>query len=436
MENVNCSITEVDAITRDLSVEIAKTRVEKEFAVVVKDTAKKAHLKGFRPGKAPASVVMQLLGDRIKGDVAMKLISEALEGLYKEHELKVVGQPEITLEKIEPTSELGFKARVYLVPEPKIDNYKKRKIKVLKRSLDDKAVTDSIEKLRESRAELKTPEGRDISEKGDVIALTLTVKDAGSDEIPTSEPFVGEIGEGKLPEAVEKALIGKKVGDAVDVTTVLPDDYAKEDLRGKEAQFLATVDGIFVKKLPELNDEFAKKAGIQAETVAELTAKMKERMGREFVEMEKSESQDAILTLLADENPFPVPQAMVDEEIRMMLMRFGAVRQDPWKMNIAPFRSALGEVAEKRVRCTVIMDRLAEQEQVQVNDEDKEKMFRELAEQTGGTLESTKEMIASRGNMEGMYAEIKRSKVLEQLVGWCDVEYTDAPSPEEGEKAA
>jgi len=409
-------------------VTVPKERVQKEYESSVVQVGRSAKVNGFRQGKVPRHMVEKLMGDRIRFDVTNRLINEALRGAFEEHKLEVVGQPEIDLKEMEPAKPLEFTAKVELYPQPTVTNYLNRKVQVSKRVVTDKDVEQSLERLRESKAELKPIEDRKQAQKGDVVALSVAVQ-VEDGEFSRGEPFVDELGSGRLSAEVEAKLVGMDVNDTKEVSITGPEDHQNPELRGKKLTYKATLHGLFTKNLPTLDDSFVKTIGLEVESVSALKDKVLEQLKKNADEEMKSESQSALLDLLVKENSFKVPSAMVDDEIRGIVARYGFAGKgaNPESIDVEPFRAQFSDFALNRIRCAIIIDRIGAAEEIKVEDADREQMIQRVAEQNGSTVEATRKTLLDKSRIMSFLLEVRRTKILDHLMGKTTVEYTDEP---------
>jgi trigger factor len=430
------SVVDIDEVTKQISVTVPQERVAKEYETSVKSVSRTAQVKGFRPGKVPRHMVERLMGDRIRYDVANRLINEGLRGAFEQHKLEVVGEPEVDLKEMEPAKALEFTAKVALYPQPSIANYLNRSVEVVKRVVGEQEVAESLERLREARAELKPIEDRKVAEKGDVVALSVSIQADGGD-FSRPEPFVDELGSGKLSVDVEAQVAGMTVNDSKEISVVAPADHANPEMAGKNLVYKVTLHGIFTKNMPELTDELVKTLGLDVETVDALKAKAQEQLTKQAEEDMKNEAQGALLDLLVKENPFKVPQVLVDEEIRGIVARygFGGRDVDPQTIDIAPFRAQFEEFALNRIRCAIIIDRVGSTEEIKVEESDRDKMIQRIAEQNGSTVEATRKALLDKSRIMSFLLEVRRTKILEHLMAKTTVQYVDAPAAEKAEKS-
>ena len=429
------SVVDIDEVTKQISVTVPQERVAKEYETSVMSVSKTAKLNGFRAGKVPRHMVERLMGDRIRYDVANRLINESLRGAFEQHKLEVVGEPEVDLKEMEPAKALEFTAKVALYPQPTISNYLNRKVEVVKKAVGDKEVEESLVRLREAKAELKPIEDRKIAEKGDVVALSVGIQVEGG-EPSRPEPFVDELGAGKLSADVEAQIAGMTVNDSKEISIVAPADHANPEMAGKNLVYNVTLHGIFTKNMPDLTDDIVKTLGLGVESVDALKTKIREQLTQQAEEDMKNEAQGALLDLLVKENTFKVPQVLVDEEIRGIVARYGFAGREvnPETIDIAPFRSQFEEFALNRIRCANIIDRVGSTEEIKVEETDRDKMIQRIAEQNGSTVEAARKALLEKSRIMSFLLEVRRTKILEHLMAKTTVEHLDAPKAEKNSK--
>lgn len=423
------SVVDIDEVTKQISVTVPKERVAKEYETSVRNVSRSARVNGFRPGKVPRHMVERLMGDRIRYDVANRLINEALRGAYQEHKLEVVGEPEVDLKEMEPAKALEFTAKVALYPQPTISNYLNRKVEVVKKEVGDKEVEESLDRLRESKAELKPIEDRKEARVGDVVALSVAIK-AEDGEFSRPEPFVDELGLGKLSKEVEAQVVGLAVNDTKEIESVGSEDLPSADMRGKKLTHRVTLHGVFTKNKPELTDDLVKTLGLEVDSVEALKAKIKEQLTQQAAEDMKNEAQGALLDLLTKENEFKVPEALIDDEIRGIVARYGFAGRgaNPESIDITPFKEQFKEFALNRIRCAIIVDRIGSLEEIKVEESDRDKMIQRIADQNGTTVEAARKNLLDRSRIMSFLLEVRRTKILEHLMEKTTVEYVKAPA--------
>ena len=438
MEDFQSSVQDIDEVTKKITVVVAKDRVKKEYEASVRQVGKTARIDGFRPGKVPRHMIERMMGDRIKFDIANKLINESLQSVFKEKELQTVGQPQIDLQEMQSEKELEFSATVELIPQPTISNYLDRTVEVKKTSVTDEDVEKQFSQLVESRAELNPIEERTIAEAGDVVALSVSMRVDDEGEFSKPEPFVDELGAGRLSPQVEKELVGVEVKTEKDIEITADETHPLQGLHGKKVAYKIALHGIYSKKLPEVNDEFAKSLDMDVDSVEALKAKIKDDMVARAESETTSESQGALLDLIAEENDFKVPPSLIDDEIREMVLRMGFGGKDakPESIDVEQFRPHFEETAIKRLKVAIVVDRIGVQEDVQVEEADTKAMIEKVAQQNGVTVEVATKALLDRSRIGGFFAEVRRTKIVDLLMSRTTVNFVDAEEPKTAGKKA
>jgi trigger factor len=418
------SVQDIDEVTKKVTVVVGKERVTREYESSVKQLGRSARVDGFRPGKVPRQMVERLFGDRIKFDITNKLINEGLRSAFDEFKLNTIGQPQIDLKEMVTQSDLEFAATVELIPEPKIASYFDREVEVEKKEIADSDVEEALTQLAESRAQLNPIEGRSKIESDDVAALSVSIK-VEDGEFSQAEPFVDQVGSGRLSKQVEAELIGLEVKSEKDIEIVADDEHPIEGMRGKKATYKVVLHGIYSKQLPTMDDEFAKSVGMEVESLSALREKLKTQLVEKAEAELNSGSQMALLDLLVKENEFKLPPSLVDDEMREMIARMGFAGKDAAAENIdvEPFRKFFEESAVKRIRTAIIVDRIGAQEDVKVEEADTKAMIAKVAEEHNVTVEVATKALLDRSRVGGFLAEVRRTKIMDMLMAKTKVKH-------------
>jgi trigger factor len=427
-QNYSSEVETIDDVTRKATVTIPVSRVNDEFDSALTRYQSTAKLKGFRPGKAPKEIIKKMHGQRLRMDVANKLISETLQEVIKGIEGQVVGNPEIDLSSFEPEEDITFTANLSLFPNPEISGYDSCDISVPKREVGDEDIERVLENLMSSKADQKPIEDRKVAEKGDVVDATL--KEAGAADDAPTEPLVIAIGEGHLPEALDNGILGMEVGQTKSIEISHAADSGCES--GEEEHthsFEVTLNSISEKILPELTDEFVKTLQFDGiETALELKTDIRKRLEEEQQQMSNDDVDSEIMKVLLDGNEFLVPKILIEDEIRSLVARAGKI--DPSKLDVStfdvePFRDEYGDAAERRVRMTIIVDRIAEKEDLKAKEEDLQEHLETVAGQHNLPVEEVRKYFMDQSRAMGTFLEVTRNKVLKFLREKAKVSYTE-----------
>jgi trigger factor len=430
--DVTSTIEDVDSVTKVIKISIPPGSVDKEFVSSLDRVAKQVVIKGFRAGKAPKDMVEKLHGDYVKGQVAEKLITSSLQDIVRKNSIDMIGSPEIEGGNVEKGKALEFSAKVSIFPKPEVKNYASFDLKVGKRTLTDADLEQVIERMRQSKATIRKVAFREVAQAGDVVDISLVTALEGEPN-GRAEPVTIGLGEGQLPKELEDGIVGMKIGETKDVASKIPDTHRDEGLRGKDAKHRVTLNALSEKVLPEVNDDFAKSLDLQVASVLELRMKVRESLQEESERQGKIDAEAALLEKLVEANPFEVPQVLMDEEIRALVARSGLM--DPSKANdrnfpIQLFREGLKDVAAKRVKTAILVDRIGEAEKVQANEEEIKARIAEIAEENHVSPEEVRKYLAQEGRMMGLMVEIGRSKVMKFLLERAKIEYFEKPAEE------
>lgn len=423
--SMTSSVHDIDEVTKQIKVTIPVEKVTQEFETALSEVSRTTRVKGFRPGKAPRSLVEKMHGKRLRAEVTQRLISTSLYDLVREHKIDMLGSPKIDVGNLEMGKEIEYTASISVLPKPEIKGYDKFKVQVPKREVTPARVDEMVEKLRESKATVKKLEGRDVAQKGDVVNADVSITFPGQ-EPSRPEPVVGSLGDGSLPKDLEDGIVGMKIGETKDMTVKLPEDHANPEMRGKDSNYKITLHTIYEKVLPALDDEFTKAlVEYGAQSVSELKQKISEKLASDDEKEAKADAQTKLLDELLQGNEFLVPEVLVDDEIRALVMRSGIVdpsKIDPQRIPVEPFKEKLGEVASKRVKTAIIVDRIAEIEGLKVEDKDIEAAIEDVAKSNGVSTDEVRKFFLERSRVNGFLVEIARNKVLDLLMSRAEIE--------------
>jgi trigger factor len=419
---IESSIENIDEVTRKIKVNIPLERVNQEIEIAIKEAGKTAHLKGFRPGKAPKDIIEKTHGPRVRLEVANKLISSSLSDIIKEHKLDVIGNPEIDMADYNPGKPIEFTASVAIYPKPEIKGYQKLKVKIKKQEVQNADIEKALKNLQKSKATLKKIESRDIVQAGDVVDAFVSIEKDGKEEA-RPEHLTTEIGEGQINKDLEDAFVGMKVGELKKVPLTPPAE-AKEEDKAASIFYIIDLKAISERILPELDDDFVKSLKFEPQTLLELRMEIRKNLEASVEKNKESDLHAAILEDIISKNEFKVPQVMIDNEIYNLLQRSGQIKSENEEIKIEDYRATFDEIARRRVRTAVAVDMIAEQEKIEVGEEEIKKNIQEMADSYKVSQEEMMKYLLQSKSMNGFLVEMRRSKAIESLVSKTEVEYT------------
>ena len=425
--------TETKSCVRELEVEIPAEVVERETERVTKQLARVAQLPGFRPGKVPPQIVRRRFWEDIRGEVLHKLVPSALETAVRENKLTVVGEPEIRDLEFEPEKPLRFRASFEVLPEFELKDYKSLEVEPAKIELTDEDLEHELEALREQAATYEPVEGR-AAEDGDTVMAKLTgvVTDTKEERQPASaeasagRPIVLEqatinIGEENTLPAFSEGVRGASVGDQRQFSVTYPEDYREASLAGRTVAFTAETKKISRKKLPELNDEFARQAGEFA-SLEELRAKLRERLEAAREAREKELTRQRLLEALVTLHDFPVPDALIERHLDNRLERRmrGLMAQglDPRRMEVdwQRLRESGRDAAAQEARLYLLLDRIASAENITASDDELSAEIARMAAGSRQTPEALRARLTKEGRLDSLRGAIRSEKVVDFLL--------------------
>jgi trigger factor len=416
-----------------LAVEVPFDDLKPSLDTAYKAIAQNVRVPGFRPGKVPTRIIDQRVG---RGTVLQEAVNEALPRLYgeaaREHELQVLGQPEITditnAEDIVDGSSWHFTAEVDIRPEVTLPELDGIEVKVDDVEVDDADVDTQLTELRDRFGTLTGVE-RPAAE-GDYVSLDLSTEVNGEQiEGGSTTGLSYVVGSGDLVEGLDDAITGKSAGDSATFPTTLQ----QGDHAGDEAQMTVTVKSVKTKELPDVDDEFAQLAS-EFDTVDELRADLRTRLGRVKVLEQGAQARDHLLEHLIETVEFPLPESAVTSEIEYRLHEivhalghddalFDRYLEEEGKTR-EEFDAEMRESAEQSVRAQFILDAIADKSEVQIGDAElTEYLVRQAARYQMPPQEFANEIVQG-GRLPALVADIRRNKALATVLESASV--TDA----------
>jgi trigger factor len=404
---------------RELDLEIPAEEVSKAMERVAKEFARIANVPGFRRGKAPISLIRRRFADDIKGEVLQSLVPERVEKAVAEQKLTPVSQPQVDKLDYAEGQPLKFRAVFEVLPDFELGNYKSLEIELPAMDVTDEDVAKALEETREHAAAFAPVEGRAV-ENGDFVQLKLLGTPAGGGDPLQADSVLCHIGAEETMAAFNENLRGAKAGEHKNFDAAYPADYPDAKLAGKTYHYAAEVLGIKTKKLPELNDEFAKDVS-DAATLDELKKKVRESLEHQRDHKHKELLHEKILAALVKLHDFPVPEALVEHQMDVRLERvvrsLAAQGVDPRAVNVdwVTLRRRQQERAADDVKAELIVDRIASAENIDVTEQEVDQELQHLAGHGGESAEAIRARLTKQGALDRMKAKLRSDKTLDWL---------------------
>lgn len=417
---------------REIELEIPADKVQKAADKITRDIIKVARIPGFRPGKAPMTLVRRRFADDIQGEVVQSLVPEALEKALGEKNLIPVTRPEVDKVEFKDGEPLKFRAVFEVLPEFELGDYKNLTVQVDEIAAGDAEVDKAVEEMRERAAAFVPVEGRAAKEGDSVLIKLKGIPTEGGEPVEADNVMVPLGAEETLASFTEN-LRGANAGETKTFQAKYPDDYPDTKLAGKTYDFIVEVQAIKEKTLPELNDDFVKEAaGENAElkTLDELRKKIRESIEASRDHQQKTQAQDRILEQLTKAHDFPVPEALIegqmDTRLERMVRTFAAQGIDPRGMNVdwAGIRGKQRDRAITDVKAELILDRIATAEKIDATDEEVEKEIEHLAEHRGESATAMRARLTKEGTLDTMKSKLRSNKTIDWLYSNARIEKT------------
>jgi trigger factor len=425
------SPTETSSTTkREIQVEIPAEEVARETDTLIQKYQKLARIPGFRTGHAPASIIKQRFAEGIKSDVVDALVPRYFRKEADKLGLTPVSQPRVSDLHVHDGEPLRFKASFEVMPTIRVEDYKELRADKADISVSDEEVEQSLKSLQEQRAAFTTIEGSPLGD-GDFAQVSLDgkPKDAeapatpgptGSNPVHMDDILVEIGGAGTMPEFTEN-LRGASAGDERTFDVHYPQDFSDQRLAGKTFTYTVQVKAVKQKSLPELNDQFAKDLGEFAD-LAEVRKRIREGMEAEKKHNAEREAKDKLVAELVKRNDFEVPEALVEHQIDIRLDRGlralaaqGMKTEDMKKMDLNRLRAGQRDQAVQEVKAALLLEKIAEEEKLEVSDAEIDREVEALAEQSKQTPEAIRSRLTRDGALDRIRNRIRNEKTLDFL---------------------
>jgi len=408
---------------RELELEIPAENVSKATEKVARDLAKVARVPGFRPGKAPVTLIRRRFAEDIQGEVLQSLVPEYIEKALEEKKLVPITRPAVDQVDFKEGEPLRFRAVFEVLPEFELGDYKNLAVSIDAVEAGDAQVDKTIEEMRERVATFVPVEGR-AAKDGDYVLIKLSGIPVGGGDPVQADNIMCHIGAEETLESFTENLRGTSPGDTKKFRSQYPDDYPDEKLAGKAYDYTVEVQGIKEKKLPELNDEFAKDAAGEKggfSTLAEMRELITKDLEAAKEDQQQSQAREKILEALVKQHDFPVPEALVEHQMDVRLERtvrtLAAQGVDPRAVNVdwVVLRKRQHDRAVDDVKAELLIDRGAEAEKIDATDEEVEKQIETLAERSGESATALRARLTKQGALDRMKSKLRSDKTIDWL---------------------
>jgi trigger factor len=437
---LNITVTDQEQCKKQIRLAIPSGEVRTETDKVAANLARQVNVPGFRRGHVPTSVIKTRFRKELRDEVISHLLPHALGDAIKEKALKVVGEPSLDDFKFNDDESIDATFTVEVAPEFELANYKNIPLRKRIYKVRDEDVGKAIDRLRERHAELVPVEDRG-AQTGDLVTLNLTGKFTAEAESQTGEPTGEttdiedldqrdveiELGGRGVFDEFNEGLAGALAGDTRTFSVQYPADYKPERFAGRRVNLVAEVTVVRKKELPDLNDEFASSVSEEFSSIDDLRADLRSKYEHQAAHTTEDELRSGAMEQLVDRNRFDVPEYIVekqmDSRINALARQFVGQGIDPRQLKIdwEAAREAQRERAEREVRGSFVLDRIAEVEKIEVSEDDFNSEVERLAVGSGQTAEVLKARLTKEKALDSIKEQIKNRKALDFVVSSAEI---------------
>jgi trigger factor len=445
---VKTELSDVSPTRKEIKIEIEPAAIRQAYDQVSDRYAKQASVPGFRPGHAPRAVVRNRFKSEIRAEVLKQLIPDAVNQAIDQHELNAIREPDVELENAAGLEKFGeepisVKVNVEVLPKVEVQNYKGLEVARRLRPITDANVEEMFDAFRETSAAMQPVEDR-ASAAGDTVTVNLMGKfldNPGQEDLKADDVEV-ELGGRGVQEEFTENLTGVKADDERSFIVSYPEDFKSEDLAGKRVEYTAKVTAVRVKELPEIDDEWARSLGEEFDSVATLRTKIREDLEKRAAQESDHRLRADLMAKLLDQNQFEVPQTLIDQQtsrrlesvVRDMIGRGVDPRNQ--QLNWEAAREELRAQAEADVRSTLLLERIADEEKIEVSNEDIDAEIEAIALSSQQPVEQVRGVLTKDGGERSIAHRLRNRKALDLLVETAKVAKEEWSESQESESSS
>jgi trigger factor len=395
------NVEDVSSVKKVLHIEIPNKTVVSELDSAYRDVKKNAKIKGFRPGKAPRSVLERLYKKDVHADVSSKLIQTSFSEALKETDLNIISSPKVDPPELDATSAYAYDATIEVKPELEDIDIKGLALKRTNYTVGEEEYDAQLGMLQKNMAKkVKIEEDRPVQADDFVVIDYEGFKDGKPfDETSKTENFTLKIGDAQIAKEFDDNLVGKKPGDTLDFDVSFPEDYHNEKLKNLTIQFNVALTEIRKEELPVLDDAFAKSLG-QFETLEDLKNVIKDNLTQGYEKRIEQELNEQIFKHIISKVDFELPESMIEYELENIIadterrLTYQNTSMEDVGLSRETLQEQYRETAEQQVRRQIILGKVIDQEKLELTDKELDLGYEEMANNFNQPLDQIKSFYA------------------------------------------
>src|SRR5579875_1074741 len=418
---MNVNVETSSSLRRKVTIELEPDEIARELDRSYAELRRSVHLKGFRPGRAPRQILERMFGDQVRAEVIQKLTREYTDRALSENDLKPVVAPEFVTEETDLKTALRFSAIFDIAPTLEVKDYKELKVPAPQVEVSDQQIDESLQKMREQMAPIKRVEDRNQVQDDDFVVVEMEAFE-GEQPIAGSkmEPTLLKVGANVLAHGLHDLLVGVEKGVETRRRRAYPADYEEKDLAGKDVEWRIKVQDIFRAELAPLDDEFAKDQGDYA-SLAELREKVRRDLLVQARKDAQQRARDGLMDLILERNPVDVPQSLIEHELQALeneiveALQARGMPAEQAREQAHKSHEELRPRALKRAHTALVVDAIAEQENVTVDDDELARAIGEIVSHSGAARDRAQTYYNQEENRTELRRALRREKAATML---------------------
>ncbi len=419
--------TKAEGLSRTFAVKVPASELQAKLDERIEEIRPQMKLKGFRPGKVPASHVRKLYGQDLMGELINKLVTETNQKALEDNELRPAGQPDVQIEGdmeavVKGEADLSYNMNVDVMPEFEPADVTKLTIKRPVAEVSQEQIDEALARIAEQNTQYEPRAKTAKAKDGDAVVMDFVGKiDGEAFEGGSAEQQTLVIGSGRFIPGFEEQLVGVKAGEEKEVTVSFPEDYGATDLAGKEAVFEVKVHEVRAPKTAEIDDEFAKNLGL--ESLEQLSGLVKDQLKAEHDGASRAKAKRNLLDQLDEAHSFDLPPNMVEQEFNQIWQQLqaemdaGRTADEDKDKSEDELKAEYRKIAERRVRLGLVLAEIGRVADVRISEQEvNEALIREARQYPGQETQVVEFFRNNPGAMAQLRAPIYEDKVVDHIL--------------------